>query len=535
MATGRCGVGLRPPIVRAGVNVSDVGKGKNHDTNETRRSIPPTNRIPPARGLDVGCRPEFWGAGFLLLALSPFDYAPPPRGATGVAALRLGLTACLSSPQTLSTGAYGFRFFGFDTSKLRSSRELFLPARLYHPSARPQRRDRQCSVPRSGPPGRWSSPARFPRRPQRRDRQCGRAATAAVSSAQPPPATSVDTLVVCPSALTAALEPWLQLRRGQGHRLRLTTDFQSADDIKAAVRETAAGGSLRYVVLVGDVVTPRSEPRSECIQVPTYLVPARVNVRWGSEPEIATDNWFADLDDDGLPELAVGRLPADSPADLTTFVHKIVNYEQQSAGLWCRRINLVAGVGGFGPVTDAVLETATRSLITQGIPSEYCTSMTYASWRSPYFPDPRSFRTKTLDRLNEGCLFWVYVGHGRREGLDWVHVPPGVAPILERDDVARVRSTSGLPVAIFLSCYTAAFDDREDCLAELLLQQEAGPVAVLGGSRVTLPYGMAVLGNALLRETFERRRGTLGEVLLHAKRTLGAGEASSRNTPWLDL
>ncbi len=264
-------------------------------------------------------------------------------------------------------------------------------------------------------------------------------------------------------------------------------------------------------------------------------MPARVNVRWGSEPDIATDNWFADLDDDGLPEFAVGRLPADSPAQLTTLVRKIVDYEQQPVGLWCRRINLVAGVGGFGPVTDAVLETATRSLVTQGVPAEYCTSMTYASWRSPYFPDPRSFRTKTLDRLNEGCLFWVYVGHGRREGLDWVRVPPGVAPILERDDVARVRSTSGLPVAIFLSCYTAAFDDREDCLAELLLQQEAGPVAVLGGSRVTLPYGMAVLGNALMKETFERRRGTLGEVLLHAKRTLGAGEASRRDTPWLDL
>ncbi len=86
-----------------------------------------------------------------------------------------------------------------------------------------------------------------------------RPAAAAEIAAQPQPATSVDTLVVCPSALTGALEAWLQLRRGQGHRCRLVMEFQSAEDIKAAVRETATGGSLRYVVLVGDVVTPRTE------------------------------------------------------------------------------------------------------------------------------------------------------------------------------------------------------------------------------------------------------------------------------------
>lgn len=362
-----------------------------------------------------------------------------------------------------------------------------------------------------------------------------RAPDAASSTAEATAAESIDTLVVCPPPLVSALEPWLQLRRGQGHRVRLATDWRLADDIKAAVREAAAAGTLRYVVLVGDVVDPRTDARRRAEQVPTCLVPARVNVRWGSEPDIATDNSFADLDDDGLPELAIGRLPADSAADLSNLVRKIESYERHPAGLWCRRVNLVAGVGGFGPVTDAVLETATRSLISQGIPAEYCTSMTYASWRSPYFPDPRAFRQKTLDRLNEGCLFWVYVGHGRREGLDWVHVPPGVAPILERTDAARVRSTDGLPIAIFLSCYTGALDDPEDCLAELLLQQEAGPVAVLGGSRVTLPYGMAVLGSALMRETFQHQRGTLGEVLLHAKRTLGSGESSGPDRSWLDL
>ena len=37
-----------------------------------------------------------------------------------------------------------------------------------------------------------------------------------------------------------------------------------------------------------------------------------------------------------------------------------------------------------------------------------------------------------VERLNEGCLFWVYLGHGQRQNVDYVHVPQGYYPILDR-------------------------------------------------------------------------------------------------------
>ena len=347
---------------------------------------------------------------------------------------------------------------------------------------------------------------------------------------------TADTVVVCPPELLDPLQPWLQLRRQQGHRFTLVTEVRSAEEIRRQIRVAAEPGHLRTIVLIGDVAPNRAKSGADLQPVPTHFARAVVNVRWGSEPDIATDNWYADLDDDGLPELAIGRLPVESKQELALLVRKIQRYEQRGAvGPWCRRVNLIAGVGGFGAMTDALLETATRSLITQGIPSEYRTSMTYASWRSPYCPDPRSFRRQTIARLNEGCLLWVYIGHGRRQGLDWVRVPIGAAPILEREDVEQVRCASGLPIAVFLSCYGAAFDDPEDCLGEQLLMQDAGPVAVLGGSRVTMPYGMAVLARALMQETFQSRRETLGEILLEAKRQLGADPGPESGRSWLDL
>jgi hypothetical protein len=172
-------------------------------------------------------------------------------------------------------------------------------------------------------------------------------------------------------------------------------------------------------------------------------------------------------------------------------------------------------MGGFGPVVDSMIEATAKKFITDCVPASYRTTMTYGSWRSPYCPDPRLFRLTTLERLNEGCLLWVYMGHGQRQHLDWLRMPGAALPILDRTDVPRMNATQGAPIAVFLSCYTAAFDQEEDCLAEEMLRQEGAPVAIVGGSRVTMPYGMAVLSSAMADELFQQRRLTLGEVLLY--------------------
>ena len=85
------------------------------------------------------------------------------------------------------------------------------------------------------------------------------------------------------------------------------------------------------------------------LTVPTWEVPAKVVARFGSEPTIASDNGYADLDGDALPDLAVGRLTADTPAELAGMVGKILAYERSvDFGPWRRNVNLMAGLGGFG-------------------------------------------------------------------------------------------------------------------------------------------------------------------------------------------
>ncbi len=332
------------------------------------------------------------------------------------------------------------------------------------------------------------------------------------------PATGCDTLVLCPRALSQSLVPWLEYRQRQGYRIHVLQPARDAFRIKQQIRDVARQTTLKYILLIGD--TPDYAGHNREVATATDYIAARVVSKFGSEPEIASDNVFADLDDDGLPDVAIGRLPADSAEQLSLLTAKIMGYEAARLGPWQRRINLVAGTGGFGEVSDNVIEKTSRGMISDLIPPAYSVSLTWANWSSAFCPDPREFADTTVARLNEGCLFWVYMGHGHPHRLDYVRTPVGGYPMFSQRDVQRVHCRDGLPVALMLACYTGAFDLPNDCLAEQLVLQPGGPVAAVCSSRVSMPYGMSVLSLGLIEEYFTGQRQTLGEMLLEAKRQL---------------
>ncbi len=338
----------------------------------------------------------------------------------------------------------------------------------------------------------------------------------------PPDVAPPDVAVVCPEGLRDAFAPWMAYRQAQGYRPVFLSSDGSADQIREEIRQLAQQSPLRGVVLVGDVpLESMSDPDQRRRSTPTHHVPARVTIHWGSEPRIATDNPYGDLTGDGVPEVPVGRLSVRDADQLRTLVHKILDYETSADhGTWHRQIHLVAGVGGFGRLVDSVLEMVTRRFLTDGIPDNYETTMTHANWQSPYCPDPRRFRDVVLDRMNEGGLFWVYIGHGHKQRLDALRVPDAAFPILSVSDVDRMRVERGYPIALMLACYTGAFDLPQDCLAEVMLRHPGGPVAVIGGSRVTLPYAMAVLSLGLMDQVFRYQAPTLGQAFCRAKQSM---------------
>jgi hypothetical protein len=331
---------------------------------------------------------------------------------------------------------------------------------------------------------------------------------------------AADVLVVCPAELRTALGPWESYRESQGHTLLVIDPPATAAELRTTIRNLAKQNQLQYVVLVGDV----RHARSDVSVVPTAYAKAQINVRWGSEPTIATDQLYADLDDDSIPDVAVGRIPAHSPSELSAVVRKILRYEQQAdEGMWRRHVDIVAGVGGFGAVTDALVEAAGRSVIRETVPASYDVTPTFASSVNPASPPPDQFTAYVCRQLSAGSFAWIYLGHGLPTALDSIHTSAGDQPILSTADLPQLKCGANSPLAVLIACYTGAIDARSGCLAGDLALDEAGPVAVIAATRVTMPYGNAVFGCELLRACFNDRPSTLGELWKSAQRRTLAG------------
>ena len=325
-----------------------------------------------------------------------------------------------------------------------------------------------------------------------------------------------DTLVVAAPNLAPALQRWVDYRTSQGHRLLVVSGQRFAAENRNFIKRIVAMyPRIENLVLVGDAGDWTKSP-SELL--PTDYVRAEVNFMFGSEMEIATDNTYADLNGDAMPDLNVGRIVAADVDQLNRYVDRVIEYESDRGDQqWRRRINLVAGLGGFGSITDGLIESTAKQIITDKIPAAYDTSVTYGSWQSPYCPDPRLFSQTTIERFNEGCLFWIYVGHGDRQQLDKVRVPEQRFDILDEQSAQDLQCRSGSPIAIFLACYTGAIDSSRDCLAEQMIKQSGGPIAVICGSRVTMPYAMSLLSIEMADEFFDGQCLTVGQLLRRAK------------------
>ncbi|MBI3856385.1 MAG: hypothetical protein HY293_11920 [Planctomycetes bacterium] len=308
-------------------------------------------------------------------------------------------------------------------------------------------------------------------------------------------------LVVAPPAFADSLDPLLDLRSKT-----FKVAVARTDDIQAkfgpgpeGVEKLVKRVGPAFLLLAGDADT-----------VPTFVLKGGyVSDRFASDPDLATDYPYGAV---------TGRFPADTVAELEAMAAKTVEYETRLAGgRWQKRISFVTGEANFGTVIDEILERQFNSVVTGKIPMAYDVETAFAKPSSKYCFYPPKFAANALRMLNEGSLFFAYVGHGYRDGFDDVRYKDDVHPILEKKDAKKIEVRDGLPIMVVIACSTGEFDSAVDCIGEELFKRRRGPVAFIVGSRITQPYGNGLLGHKLVEQVFAKRAATIGEALWQAK------------------
>jgi hypothetical protein len=327
------------------------------------------------------------------------------------------------------------------------------------------------------------------------------------------------------------LDDLVALREGQGLRVKVVDvqdifdEFSYGMTSAAAIRDFLSyaynnwePAAPQYVLLVGD----SSYDFRDNLQLGvTYYVPAYLTFTQFMG-ETVTDEWFVRISgDDAVPDLYIGRLPAESDAEAAVMVNKILAYETSpNDKTWQKNTLLIAD--NQKEAYEADFENM----------NEDAADLLPASMNAPfkgYLNDYLAASGLTADikaRINAGSLIVNYSGHGAM--TRWAG-----EKIFQISDVDDLTNAGMYPFVVNMTCLTGYFgyldpqDGPEPSLAEALIKADGkGAIALLMPTAMTSVGGQYILDVALFEAIFTKDIRQLGPAIADAKQTLLANGGS---------
>jgi hypothetical protein len=321
------------------------------------------------------------------------------------------------------------------------------------------------------------------------------------------------------------LSDLVALREDQGLRVKVVDVQDIFDEFSYGLKSAAAIRDFldyaytsweppapQYVLLVGD----SSYDFRDNLQLGiTNYVPAYLTFTQFMG-ETLTDEWFVKISgNDAVPDLYIGRLPAESAAEAAIMVDKILTYETSpNDKTWQKNTLLIA---------DNQIEAyeATFELM-----NEEAAMLLPASMNAPFkgylndYLTAAALRDDIKAAINAGTLIVNYSGHGSLQRF-------AGEGIFKNSDVDDLTNTGRYPFVVGMSCLTGYFgyldpqNGPEPSLAEALLRADGkGAVASLMPTGMTSTGGQHILDNALFEAIFTKDIRQLGPVVADAKQTL---------------
>ena len=229
--------------------------------------------------------------------------------------------------------------------------------------------------------------------------------------------------------------------------------------------------------------------------VPTKIVPS-------SGLMTASDDWFSDFTDSGIPTIATGRFPVSTPDEAHLVVGKVAAYEGQSTnGPWTSQALMVADVN------DTENFTQDSEIVQAQLPATLQVTDVFASTMST-----STAQQDILTAINSGQLLVNYAGHGSEE--EW-----SGEDLFDNTAANGLTNGSSLPVFLIMDCLNGFFQDvyEEPLAVTLMLAPNGGAVAVLASSGLNQAAPQTALDKMIVRNVFGSSHPALGDAILKAK------------------
>jgi hypothetical protein len=280
------------------------------------------------------------------------------------------------------------------------------------------------------------------------------------------PSNRADFVILAPSVFHQQLSALKAKREGEGLRTMIVDIEDVYDEFAAGVHTSQAvkdflqyakeswNGKPSYVLLVGDAT---ADPRNysglggtQADLIPTGWVDT-------DSMEASSDEILADLNGDGISEIAIGRLPVRGIDDLAAMLAKILSTEPMKLSVANGRGALTVADNNIG--YDFV---AGNQNIRQALPAEMSVGTV-----NRQDGDAAAVRQQIVERISAGPLVVNFFGHGST-GV-WTG-----GNIFNLNDVSALTNEQRPSLVVMLTCLNGAFAEQNETMAEAFLKAQHG-------------------------------------------------------------
>ncbi|MGE4072798.1 MAG: C25 family cysteine peptidase [Lysobacterales bacterium] len=326
---------------------------------------------------------------------------------------------------------------------------------------------------------------------------------------QPLPAAPAQYWVISHGLFSAQIAPLVGHRQAQGLStavidveqiyLHYSGGNPDPEAIARFVREVAAPLGAQYLLLVGgDTYDAAGYLNSGSVSfVPTPY--ARTNEIVAYAP---ADPLYGDLSGDGVPEIAVGRLPVRTQAEAAEAVRKIIAYETQPSSA---RMMLVAGA------TDS-----NQQLNFGQSASSLGAAMVPVWQRTEVYTDvlgAAAAQSAAVAGFNDGQSLISYTGHS--SPTQWAF-----EQLLSAGQVASLNPNANQPIVLQFGCWTTYFvSPTANTMGHaLMLTPQRGASGVMGSTVLLDQPSHDAMAQAMASRLIPGTR--IGDAIVAAKREI---------------